>query len=321
MQKTGLDRVFDSIRKDKSYSDYLKTQDNWKNFSDYAAGEATDAIINWGRDYASRTGILDPAFKFIDDILNDSAADAARLDTWTTDFGGAESTTCPLVLDLNGDGVQTTRLSNSFTQGVHFNLDATGLAENTAWVDAQDGLLVRDLDADGQISSGRELFGNHTLLHNGAQAANGFEALAELDDNADGVVDANDALFASLKVWKDANSNGVTDAGELLTLAQNNFVREFTPITVSDAAKALPNLKGSGWVRDLQEAATLSQGLITLVNQAKDAPTRTDYKNAVVGLLHKRENNHDYKKRFNYRARNKNKIKNISETVFLETVT
>ena len=96
-------------------------------------------------------------------------------------------------LILNGDGVQTTRLSNSFTQGVHFNLDATGLAENTAWVDAQDGLLVRDLNGDGQISSGRELFGNHTLLHNGARAANGFEALAELDDNADGVVDANDA--------------------------------------------------------------------------------------------------------------------------------
>ena len=138
---------------------------------------------------------------------------SVNLDTLTTDFGGAESTTSPLVLDLNGDGVQTTRLSNSFTQGVHFNLDATGLAENTAWVDAQDGLLVRDLNADGQISSGRELFGNHTLLHNGARAANGFEALTELDDNADGVVDANDALFASLKVWKDTNSDGVSELG------------------------------------------------------------------------------------------------------------
>ena len=142
------------------------------------------------------------------------------LDTWNPDFGNAEQTRSPLVLDLNGDGVQTTRLSNSFTQGVHFNLDAKGLAENTAWVSKDDGLLVRDLNGDGKITSGRELFGNHTLLKSGTEAANGFEALAELDDNGDGVVDADDASFASLKVWKDANGNGVTDAGELLTLAQ-----------------------------------------------------------------------------------------------------
>lgn len=69
MQKSGLDRVFDSIRKDKNYSEYLQTQENWKNLADYAAGEATDAIIEWGRDYVSSTNILDPTFNFIEDIL------------------------------------------------------------------------------------------------------------------------------------------------------------------------------------------------------------------------------------------------------------
>ena len=208
----------------------------------------TDLINNLTRDWGSLTvggigggaGGSGVGGSWVDVLAGSSGSPGfeALLNTWTTDFGGAESTTSPLVLDLNGDGVQTTRLSNSFTQGVHFNLDATGLAENTAWVDAQDGLLVRDLNGDGQINSGRELFGNHTLLHNGAQAANGFEALKELDNNADGVVDANDALFASLKVWKDTNSDGVSDAGELLTLAQAGVKSFNVSYTSSDSTDA-----------------------------------------------------------------------------------
>jgi hypothetical protein len=106
-------------------------------------------------------------------------------------------------------------------------------------VSKDDGLLVRDLNGDGKITSGRELFGNHTLLTKGSnagkEAANGFEALAELDDNGDGVVDANDASFASLKVWKDTNSNGVTDAGELLTLAQAGIKSFNVTYTSSDS--------------------------------------------------------------------------------------
>ncbi|MFM2275239.1 MAG: hypothetical protein RL211_1111, partial [Pseudomonadota bacterium] len=68
-------------------------------------------------------------------------------------------------------------------------------------------------------------------------------------------------------------------------LAQNNFIRSFAPITVSTEAKALPNLGGSGWVRDLQEAATQSPELIALLNQAKTAGTRAQYKSAVADLL------------------------------------
>jgi hypothetical protein len=93
----------------------------------------------------------------------------------------------PLVLDLDGDGVETTALVKGAYAGVHFNLDAKGLAEQTGWVGKDDGLLVRDMDGDGKITSGRELFGNHTLLKNGKEAANGFEALKELDSNNDGV--------------------------------------------------------------------------------------------------------------------------------------
>ena len=135
-------------------------------------------------------------------------------------FGDAENTVSPLILDLNGDGVKTLNK----TAGKHFDHAGDGFAERTGWVDKDDGLLVRDLNGDGKITSGRELFGNHTLLKNGInagkQAANGFEALKDLDSNADGLVDDKDTAFASLRVWKDTNGNGLTDTGELLSLAQ-----------------------------------------------------------------------------------------------------
>ncbi|WP_309269906.1 calcium-binding protein [Azonexus sp.] len=122
----------------------------------------------------------------------------------------------PIILDLDGDGVETRSLAN----GTHFDHAADGFAELTGWVGQDDGLLVRDLNGNGLIDSGRELFGSETLLANGKKAANGFEALKELDSNGDGIIDANDTAFAELRVWKDSNGNGRVDEGELLTLEQ-----------------------------------------------------------------------------------------------------
>ncbi|PUE10683.1 hypothetical protein B9Z33_11065 [Limnohabitans sp. T6-20] len=120
----------------------------------------------------------------------------------------------PLVLDLNGDGVQTVDISH----GAMFDLQATGTAQATGWVDAHDGLLAMDLNKDGKINSGAELFGNSTLLADGQKATTGWTALAQHDSNVDGKMDAQDAVFDELKVWQDANGNGLTDAGELRSL-------------------------------------------------------------------------------------------------------
>ena len=122
----------------------------------------------------------------------------------------------PIVLDLDGDGVETINVVN----GAWFDHAADGFAERTGWAGCEDGLLVRDINGNGTIDSGRELFGSETLLANGSKAANGFEALGSLDTNSDGVIDAADAVFSELRVWKDANGNGRTDAGELLSLAE-----------------------------------------------------------------------------------------------------
>ena len=80
--------------------------------------------------------------------------------------------------------------------------------------------LVLDLDGDGLISGDQELFGDKTVLASGEKAADGFAALADLDGNGDGKIDASDANFANIRVWRDANGDGYSHADELYTLEE-----------------------------------------------------------------------------------------------------
>jgi len=122
----------------------------------------------------------------------------------------------PIILDLDGKGVRTTSLSN----GVVFDFAGNGNAVQSAWSDPSCGFLVRDLNGNGQIDNGSEMFGDYTILKNGEQAKNGFIALAELDLNGDGEVDRDEAEAAGIRIWRDANTNGIVDAGEMLTFEQ-----------------------------------------------------------------------------------------------------
>ena len=115
----------------------------------------------------------------------------------------------PIVLDLNGDGIQSTSyLANT----VLFDINGDGVKDRTAWINGQDGFLAIDRNGNGSVDDVHELFG-------GLTRGEGFAQLAEFDSNGDSVVDANDEHFSSLQIWQDANINGFTDAGELRSAA------------------------------------------------------------------------------------------------------
>ncbi|MDK4577532.1 iron-regulated protein FrpC, partial [Kingella kingae] len=73
-----------------------------------------------------------------------------------------------------------------------FDHNADGIATATGWTAAGNGILALDLDKNGKIDSGKEIFGNHSVLSNGATAAHGYAALAELDSNHDNLINQAD---------------------------------------------------------------------------------------------------------------------------------
>jgi hypothetical protein len=80
-----------------------------------------------------------------------------------------------------------------------------------------------DRNNDGTINDGSELFGSSTVLADGSKAIDGYQALAQLDTNRDGVISSEDAQFARLGVWVDGNADGSTGTGEVKSLAELNI--------------------------------------------------------------------------------------------------
>ena len=126
----------------------------------------------------------------------------------------------PIALDLNNNGkIDTLSLEN----GVFFDHNGDDIAFKSSWISGVDGILVRDIDGDGKITSGAELFGNFTRLKNGELAKNGAEALKDLDDNNDGIIYSNDKAFNEILIWQDKNSDGISQKNELKTLREHNI--------------------------------------------------------------------------------------------------
>ena len=135
----------------------------------------------------------------------------------------------PLIINWSDtDDIEFTSLDD----GVNFDLDNNSFAEKTAWVKNHDGFLAIDLNGNGKIDDGGELFGDSFIMPDGNCSKTGFEALSSLDTNKNEKIDAEDALFGNalaytdkeeknlfdqLIVWFDNNHNGITDDGDELS--------------------------------------------------------------------------------------------------------
>jgi hypothetical protein len=119
----------------------------------------------------------------------------------------------PIILDLDGDGIEMRSIKKAKAS---FDMNGDGVADDTGWVGKGDDFLVIDRNNDGKISHASEL----SFASEDKDARSDLEALAALDNNGDRVLNKDDARFGELKVWVDANGNGVTDAGELKTLGE-----------------------------------------------------------------------------------------------------
>ncbi|PCJ99164.1 MAG: hypothetical protein COA45_06920 [Zetaproteobacteria bacterium] len=218
------------------------------------------------------------------------------------DWGVAKGTSSPLVLDLDGQGIDLASVLG--TGAVYWDIDQDGFGEKSGWISGNDGLLAIDLNADGVINDHGELFGTDTT--------DGFTVLSAYDSNSDNVIDLNDTQFGDLLVWVDANADGYSQSGELFSLtdlgitsinlnaslvdydiAGNHVTHESTftingqTQTIVDAWFAydnvnshyqgsytldvrtlyLPTLRGFGDVKDLHIAMSMDETLLLMVQE------------------------------------------------------
>ncbi len=196
---------------------------NWMSLfeaRDEACGLDVHYTYNPGYDLGVMEGV-DSIFRSAEDFIDFVGQRGIDRHAIVAMLGFTLSKGDPLALDLDGDGIETVGVETTLGgANVHFDHDGDSVATATGWVRGDDGWLVIDKDGSGAIENGHELFGVDYVLRNGEHASDGLEALRDLDDNADGVVDAADAGFGNLKVWQDANQDGISQAGELHSLAE-----------------------------------------------------------------------------------------------------
>lgn len=174
-----------------------------------AMGE--DGLLAWSDCIASACslGETEPCG---DSGMRACVVDEIGVGAWGECQVSGSSATTPLVLAFGAGPVTFTETAGGF------DLNPT-MSVVTDWVSSETPWLALDRNGNGIIDDGSELFGSATRLGSGAHAENGFQALAELDENGDGVISSADSGFGRLVAWADRDQDRVTDPGELTAVS------------------------------------------------------------------------------------------------------
>jgi hypothetical protein len=116
------------------------------------------------------------------------------------------------------DGLRAGDIEDT-SAAVAFDADGSGLRRKWTWVTQDAGWLVYDAKGRGNLTSGLQMFGGVTFW---LFWETGYDALASLDDNGDGVLAG--AELTGLAIWHDANGDGVCDPGEMKPLSEYSIV-------------------------------------------------------------------------------------------------
>jgi len=179
----------------------------------FLSGDATIATYQTALQSISFTSSVEAAGSRLLklDVIDDGGASSSV--TSTVNFVNTD----PIVLDLDGDGVELVSAEN----GVQFDADADGDKEQIGWAGMDDGILVYDVNQDGAINDMSEVV-SHYFSYQDRNAEllldSSMEVLSLYDDNKDGVIDEHDEIYDGLSVWQDANGDGITDEGEMRSL-------------------------------------------------------------------------------------------------------
>lgn len=187
--------------------------------------------------------------------------------------GHTVSLAAPVILDLDGKGMQT--LSRD-TSGVRYDLDGDGLADATSWIGSTEGFLFLDRDGNGTVTNA----GEFSFLGDVPGATSDLQGLKAFDSTKDGILSSTDARWGDFRIWQDKNGNGVAETSEILTLATAG-VRSLNLSAVAYAGANGPGdvaivAKGS-YTRTTGTTMDLIDAALTYVSAPRDGLPAIDF--------------------------------------------
>ena len=178
-------------------------------------GAGSDTLVLGGLQAGYSISIVSGSVRIVDNQPsvdgNDGTDTIQGIETLRFKNGATVSISSPIILDLDGNGVRTVSAADSKAR---FDLDGDGLADDTSWFGATEGLLVLDRNGDGKVNSAEEF----SFIGDVEGARSDLEGLHAFDSNKDGILSSGDARFNDFRVWSDRDGDGVQEVGELLAL-------------------------------------------------------------------------------------------------------